>query len=230
MTKHKLGLGAAVGLLAAVATVVFFASAALAATGASVSTGTADANGAATVTISMEAPSGGGVGNWAFDVGFDPTKYTADPTCTAAQGDVTVKPAGVANVIRFGGFAGGSGLTGTTAIGTCNFKTNLTAGACSDLTIKIADAPGAAFQDATGTDIASPTFTAGKVCAAAAATTAAATTAAASAAATTAAALPNTGGQPSDSSLSAGWLAAAAGLLIVVAAGAWTFARAREDN
>ena len=224
MTKHtKLGLGATVGLIAALATLVVFVGAALAAGSASLDSPTAAADGTAVVTLKMAAPAGSGVGNWAFDVGFDPAKYTADPTCAATNGDCTVKPAGAAGIVRFAGFAGGGGLTGDVTVGTVTFKTNLTTG-CSDLTLKIAAAAGSAFQDQAGTDFASPTFTAGKVCAAATAAPTATT------AATTAAALPKTGGPTGDSSLQLGWLAAAAGVLIVVAAGAWTFARAREDS
>jgi hypothetical protein len=225
MTKHaKLGLGATAGLVAAVATLMVLVGSALAAGTASLDQPTAAADGTATVTLKMAAPAGSGVGNWAFDVGFDPTKFTGDPTCAATNGDCTVKPAGAAGIVRFGGFAGGAGLTGDVTVGTITFDTNLTTG-CADLTLAIAAAAGSAFQDQNGTDFASPTFTAGKVCAPAAATTAAAT-----AAATTAAALPQTGGPSSDGSFQLGWLAAAAGALIVVAAGAWTLARAREDS
>ena len=224
MTKHtKLGLGATVGVVAALATLVVFVGAALAAGSASLDSPTAAADGTAVVTLKMAAPAGSGVGNWAFDVGFDPAKYTGDPTCTATPGgSCTVKPAGAAGIVRFAGADGSAtGLTGETTVGTVTFKTTLTTG-CSDLTLKIAAAAGSAFQDQTGTDFASPTFTSGKVCAPA--------TAAPTAAATTAAALPKTGGPTGDSSLQLGWLAAAAGVLIVVAAGAWTFARAREDS
>jgi hypothetical protein len=179
----------------------------------------------------MAAPAGSGVGNWAFDVGYDASKYSATPTCQIIKGDCTVNPAGAAGIVRVAGFEGGTGVQGEAEVVKITFKTTITTG-CSALTLGIAAAAGSAFEDATGTAFANPTFTAGAVCAPAAATTAAATTAAASgsAAATTAAALPKTGGEPSDSSFQLGWLAAAAGALIVVAAGAWTFARAREDS
>lgn len=228
MTKHTtLGLGATAGIIAALATLVVFVGSALAAGTASLDQPTAAADGTAVVTLKMAAPTGSGVGNWAFDVGFDAGKYSADPTCAATNGDCTVKPAGAAGIVRFAGFAGGAGLTGDVEVGKITFKTTITTG-CSDLTLAIAAAPGSSFEDATGTAFVGPTFTAGKVCAPASVTTAAATTAAA--AATTAAALPKTGGPSSDSSFQLGWLAAAAGLMIVVAAGAWTLARAREDS
>jgi hypothetical protein len=230
MTRLKLGLSATTaGVLVALASLLVLTGMVLAVSGASaaLSTGTADSTGAATVNLSMTAPSGSGVGNWAFDVGYTAADYTGAPTCTTSQGDCTVNPAGAPGIVRFAGFA--SGLTGTTAVGSINFVTNKTSG-CSNLTLAIAAAAGSAFQDANGADFDAPTFTAGSVCAAAtAAPTAAPTTAGASASPTkTPAALPQTGGPAGDSSFQLGWLLAIAGL-VVVAGGAWTLAR-REDS
>src|SRR5207249_9597200 len=124
-----------------------------------------DAEGNATVTLTMTAPTGSGVGNWAFDVGFTQADYDGNaPTWTTSQGDCNVNPAGFPGVVRFAG-ASGSGLTGTTTVGQIVFKTSLTGGACSNLTLAIAAATGSTFQDTAGADFTSPTFTAGKVCA-----------------------------------------------------------------
>ena len=236
MTRQmKLGLGATTaGVLVALASLLVLTGMVFAVSGASaaLSSPTAAADGSATVALTMTAPSGSGVGNWAFDVGYTVADYPAAPTCAASQGACTVNPAGAPGIVRFAGFA--SGLTGTTAVGQVVFKTSLTNGACSNLTLAIAAAAGSTFQDATGTDFTSPTFTAGKVCAAAVETnsptpgpgTATATTAPT----VTAKALPTSGGPPGDSSSSSlAWLLGAAGLM-VVAGGAWTLARARREE
>ncbi len=219
MTRQmKLGLGATTaGVLVALASLLVLTGMVFAVSGASaaLTQATADANGNATVTLTMTAPSGSGVGNWAFDVGYTAADYPAAPTCAASQGSCTVNPAGAPGIVRFAGFA--SGLTGTTTVGQVVFKTSLTNGACSNLTLAIAAAPGSTFQDGTGTDFTSPTFTPGKVCAEAAPTA-------------TAKALPASGGPAGDSSsISLAWLLGAAGL-IVVAGGAWTLARARREE
>lgn len=227
MTKQmKLGLsGTAFGVIVAVVSLAVLAGAALAAGTASVSSPTAAADGTAVVVLSAAAPTGSGIGNWAFDVGYDASKYTGAPTCTATKGDCTVNPGGAAGIVRFAGFEGGSGLQGTAELGKVTFKANLAAGACSDITLAIAAAAGSQFADASGTDFASPTFTGGKVCAAA---TAAPTTAAPTATPKT---LPVTGG-PADGPASASgmltWLLVAAGL-VVVSGGAWAVSRARRE-
>lgn len=225
MTRTKLGLGATAGILVAMASLMVFVGAALAAGSASLTEATADGDGNATVTLSMST----GVGNWAFDVGFTPADYTADPTCTTTLGACTVNPEGATGIVRFAGFdATGNGVGGE--VGKIVFDTNKTAGACSNLTLAIASKAGSAFQDTAGNDFVGPTFTGGKVCAASAeATNTPAPSGGASGTATpTPKALPQTGG-PSGDSFQLGWLAAAAGLL-VVAAGAWTLTRAREDS
>jgi hypothetical protein len=224
MTKRtKLGLGAsAVGVIVALAALVALVGAALAATGsASLDSPTADASGNASVTLTMST----GVGNWAFDVGYTAANFTGDPTCSTTLGACTVKPDGTPGIVRFAGFdATGNGVGGE--VGKIAFTTSLTTG-CSNLTLAIAAKAGSAFQDTTGTDFTSPTFTAGKVCAAATAAPTAAPTASAS---PTAKALPASGGPLGDSSsMSLGWLLGAAGL-IVVAGGAWTLARARREE
>lgn len=224
MTKHmKLGLsGTAFGVIVAVVSLAIFAGAALAAGTASVSSPTAAADGTAVVVLSAAAPTGSGVGNWAFDVGYDASKYTGAPICTPTKGDCTVNPAGAAGIVRFAGFEGGAGLQGTAELGKVTFKANLAAGACSDVTLAIAAAAGSQFADATGTDFASPTITGGKVCAAAAATTAAAVPTV----------LPSTGGpigsNPTNASSTLTWLLVAAGL-VVASGGAWAISRARRE-
>ena len=236
MTRQmKLGLGATTaGVLVALASLLVLTGMVFAVSGASaaLTQATADADGNATVTLTMTAPSGSAVGNWAFDVGYTQADYDGNaPTCTNSQGSCTVNPAGVPGIVRFAGFA--SGLTGTTTVGQVVFKTTLTNGACSNLTLALAAAAGSTFQDASGTDFTSPTFTAGKVCAEATPTPSASATAVASVTAAptaTAKALPASGGPLGDSSSSSlAWLLGAAGL-IVVAGGAWTLARARREE
>jgi hypothetical protein len=229
MTKQmKLGLGATTaGVLVALASLLVLTGIVFAVTGASaaVSQPTADATGNATATLTMTAPTGSAVGNWAFDVGYTAADYVGAPTCTTSQGDCAVNPTGSPGVVRFGGFA--SGLSGTTTVGTIVFKTNLTtAGACSNLTLAIAAASGSKFQDATATDFDSPTFTAGKVCVAAVTNSPSPS----ASPVVTAKTVPATGGPAGDSSsISLSLLLGAAGL-VVVAGGAWTVARARREE
>lgn len=222
MTKQTtLGLGTiTLGVIVALAALLLFASTALAAGSISGSTENIAAGGTATVTFTETSPTG--VGNWQIDVAVDAAKLGL-PTCVNTIGGASGCNVITGNVVRFAGFEGSAtGLTGTQTFGTITVTATaaLTSG-CSDLAITVG-----AFEDGTGTAIASPTVTNGKVCIAAA-------TGSPTASATpvvTAAAPPKTGGQPADSSFQLGWLAAAAGLLIVVGAGAWTLARAREDS
>jgi hypothetical protein len=242
--RTKLGLGATTaGVLVALAALLVLAGTALAAAGptgasAALTSPTAAADGSATVTLTMTAPSGSAVGNWAFDVGYTAADYTGAPTCTGSVGDCNVNPGGSAGIVRFAGF--GSALTGTTTVGQIVFKTSLTNGACSNLTLAIAAAAGSTFQDSpNGNDFTNPAFTVGKVCAVPAVTnspspspsSAASSTASPKASPTvTPASVPNSGGPlGSSSSISLAWLLGAAGLF-VVAGGAWTLARARREE
>ncbi len=235
--RTKLGLvTTAAGVIVALAAMLVLTGTALATAGptgasAAISSPTAAADGSATATLTMTAPSGSGVGNWAFDVGYIAADYGGTaPTCTASQGSCTVNPAGAPGIVRFAGFA--SGLTGTTTVGQIAFKTSLTNGACSNLTLAIAAKAGSTFQDALGADFTSPTFTAGRVCAEAVVTNSP-TPGPGTATATpvvTPKVIVNTGGPPGDSSgISLAWLLGAAGLM-VVAGGAWTLARARREE
>jgi hypothetical protein len=227
MTRQtKLGLSAtAMGIIVAFAALVAIVGSAFAAAGsASVDSPTADADGNATITLTMST----GVGNWAFDLGYIPADYTADPTCTTTLGAVTVKPEGAPGIVRFAGFdSTGNGVGGT--VGSCTFDTNKTAGACSAITLGLAAKAGSAFEDTTGTAFAPATYTGGQICSAAAAATGTPTPSGGAATPTkTPGGVPQTGG-PAGDSFQLGWVLALAGL-VIVAAGAWTLARAREDN
>jgi hypothetical protein len=118
-----------------------------------------------TVTLIAAAPNGSGIGNWEFDISYNPGDYVGDPTCQdiAAGGLCAVKPNGADGKVRFAGFTGSpDGLTGSIEIGTIAFTSDLAPGACSDLTITILG-----FQAENGSDFASPTLTNGEVCASA---------------------------------------------------------------
>lgn len=220
MTKQiTQGLGGiTLAVIVAAAALLLFATSAFAAGTLGGDTQTVAAGGTAHVTISGAAAAGSGIGNWTIDVTVDAAKLgTAACTPINQAGDCNVLSG---NVVRFSGAAGSeAGLTGTQTFGTVDVTATaaLTAGNCSDLTIAFSK-----FQDGAGADLG-PTVTNGKVCIEAAATNSPTPV-------VTAKVVPSTGGPPSDSSFQLGWLAAAAGALIVVAAGAWTFARAREDS
>jgi len=228
MTKQTtLGLGTVtLGVIVALAALLLFASTALAAGSISGDTQNIAVGGTATVTITETSPTG--VGNWQIDATVDAGKL-GTPTCTNVIGGASGCSIVTGNVVRFAGFEGSAtGITGTQTVGTITVTgvATFTTG-CSDIPLTIT-----AFQDGTGTDIPSPTVTAGKVCIAAATATPAPTaspTAAASATAT-AKALPATGGPAGDSSgISLSLLLGAAGL-VIVAGGAWTVARARREE
>jgi hypothetical protein len=220
--KARLGLGTVtVGVIAALAALLLFASAAFAAGSISGSTETIAAGGAATVTITESTPTG--LGNWQIDAAV-PAATLGVPTCVnvIAGGGCSIVSG---NIVRFAGADGSAtGVTGSNTVGTISVTATaaLTTG-CADIVLT-----GTHFEDGTGTAIASPTITNGKVCIAAA--TAAPTAAPTAAATATPKTVPNTGGPLGDSSsISLGWLLAAAGLF-VVAGGAWTLARARREE
>jgi hypothetical protein len=165
MTKWTIpGFGAfAVGALAVAAALIVFAAAASAAGTVSLDSPSVGADGTATVTLTAAAPNGSGIGNWEFDINYNPGDYVGDPTCQdiAAGGLCAVKPGGADGMVRFAGATSSPhGLTGSIEIGTIAFTSDLAPGACSALTITII-----AFQDKNGHDFASPTITNGEVCA-----------------------------------------------------------------
>ena len=225
MTKQAtLGLGTVtVGVIAALAALLLFASAAFAAGSISGSTETIAAGGAATVTITESTPTG--LGNWQFDAAV-PAATLGVPTCVnvIAGGGCSIVSG---NIVRFAGADGSAtGVTGSNTVGTISVTatTTLTTG-CADIVLTATH-----FEDGTGTAIASPTITNGKVCIAAATNSPAPTATPGPTASPSPKTVPNTGGPLGDSSsISLGWLLAAAGLF-VVAGGAWTLARARREE
>jgi hypothetical protein len=221
MTKHTtLGLGTVtLGVIVALAALLLFASTALAAGSISGSTQNIAAGGTATVTITETSPTG--LGNWLIDAAVDAGKLGV-PTCTnvIAGGTCNVVSG---NVVRFAGADGSAtGITGTQTVGTITVTATaaLTTG-CSDIALTIT-----AFEDGTGTAIASPTVTNGQVCIAVVTNSPSPS----ASPVVTAKTVPATGGPAGDSSsISLSLLLGAAGL-IVVAGGAWTVARARREE
>lgn len=227
MTKQTtLGLGTVtLGVIVALAALLLFASTALAAGTISGSTQNIAAGGTATVTITETSPTG--LGNWLIDAAVDAGDLGV-PTCT------NVIPGGTCNivsgnVVRFAGADGtATGITGTQTVGTITVTATaaLTTG-CSDIPLTIT-----AFEDGTGTAIASPTVTAGRVCIAEATAIPSSTVVASTAASPTATvkALPATGGPAGESSSTSLSLLLGAAGLAIVAGGAWTVARARREE
>jgi len=165
MTKWTIpGFGAiAVSALAVAAALIVFAAAASAAGTVSLDSPSVGADGTARVTLTAAAPNGSGIGNWEFDINYNPGDYGGDPTCQAlaSGGQCAVKPGGADGMVRFAGATSSpQGLTGSIEIGTIAFTSDLAPGACSALTITII-----AFQDKNGHDFARPTITNGEVCA-----------------------------------------------------------------
>jgi hypothetical protein len=196
------------------------ASTALAAAGTltNVTIGSATTPPNADVTVNLTA-SGTNIGSYGVNVKYDTAKVTAT-ACTSLKGACNLAFAG--DTVRING-ADLTGINGTdTVIGSITFHAGATLGTAA-LTVTESK-----FSDTDTTNLTNTPVNGTITIAAATASPTASPTA--SAAATTAAALPKTGGPSSDSSFQLGWLAAAAGALIVVAAGAWTFARAREDS
>ena len=164
MTKWTIPSFGAIAVSAlAIAAALVVVTGAVAAGTVSLDSPAVGADGTATVTLTAAAPNGSGIGNWAFDINYNPADYGGDPTCQdiAAGGLCAVKPGGADGTIRFTGVTGSpDGLTGSIEVGTIAFTSDLAPGACSDLTITII-----AFQDKGGHDFASPTTTNGEVCA-----------------------------------------------------------------
>lgn len=223
LKNFSLGLGAgSISVAVALVALLIVAGTVFAAGDITVGSDTVDNTGdEASVGVSAAAPSGSGIGNWTFEITYDPAAL-GTPTCTILKGGCEVDPAGAAGIIRVAGAEGDTaGLTGTVELVTITANAGVAAGECSDLTISSV----AAFEDQDGDAIDSPTLGAGQICVAAAATDAPTSTPS-----PTPGTLPDTGGTPGTSSTnSMAWLLAATGLA-VVAGGAWVLARARRES
>lgn len=223
LKNFSLGLGAgSISVAVALVALLIVAGTVFAAGDITVGSDTVDNTGdEASVGVSAAAPSGSGIGNWTFEISYNPAEL-GTPTCTILQGGCEVDPAGAAGIIRVAGATGDpAGLTGTVDLVTITANADVAAGECSDLTISSV----AAFEDQDGDAIDSPTLGAGQICVAAAATDSPTPTPT-----PTPGTLPDTGGTPGTSSTnSMAWLLAATGLA-VVAGGAWVLARARRES
>ena len=119
---------------------------------------------AGTVTVSAAAPSGSGIGNWTFEITYNPADL-GTPTCQVLKGGCEVDPAGATGIIRVAGAEGDvAGLTGTVDLVNITANAGIAAGECSPLTISTVTA----FEDQDGDPIADPTLGAGEICVAAA--------------------------------------------------------------
>ena len=120
----------------------------------------------ATIVVSAAAPSGSGIGNWQFEIAYDPAEL-GTPTCTPLEGGCAVDPGGAIGTIRLAGATGlAAGLTGVVELATVTANAGVAAGECSDLTISSVTS----FQDEDVFDIDDPALEAGAICVAAATT------------------------------------------------------------
>jgi hypothetical protein len=176
------------------------------------------AGGTSTVHLTITPASGESIGHVTASIAYDETKLTASActpvaTCNLAPPTASTVAVALSSASGLSGDSATVTFTAKAAFTTGSTTVNVTVPDCEDTLANTITCPGTGATISIATVTASPTASP-----------------TASAAATTAAALPKTGGPSSDSSFQLGWLAAAAGALIVVAAGAWTFARAREDS
>ncbi len=223
----SLGLGTGtISVAVALIALLVVAGTAFAAGDITVGSDTVDNTGdEASVDVSAAAPDGSGIGNWEFEITYDPADL-GTPVCTPIQGGTgcEVNPGGATGIIRVAGSTGiVAGLEGTVVLVSITADAGVDAGECSDLTISLVTS----FQDGDGEDFDSPALGAGEICVEAEAEETDAPTDAPTA---TPASVPQTGGAPGASSAnSMAWLLAAAGLT-VVAGGAWVLARAGREN
>jgi hypothetical protein len=229
MTKQStLGLGmVTAGIAVALAAFLLFASQAFAAGTVVASSTEAEPGGSATVTLTANAGTGHGVGNYTLDLTYDPLDFSGDPeNCTSnAAGSFTVNPGGASGIVRFAGATGQpTGLTGDVVIGTCDFTPVGDAGDCVEVGAAIGR-----MDDENGNDLGA-TASGTDVCIAEAVTDAPTDSASPTPTKAQPSGPSNTGGPQGDNGMSSlTWLLGITGLAIV-AAGAWTLSRARREN